>query len=243
MRKAKEGTQALITLRDMILTGKLPAGERLVELVLVERLRISRTPIRAALARLAEEGLLENSGGGYSVRRFTAKEIRDAIHVRAMMEGLAARTAAERGASPPTLARAHKCVADMEPVLKSRRLTQANIEAYIAINEAFHANLVDMADSFVIRRAVEQACALPFASPNAFVIARRKLGDIMRVLFLSQEQHRALLNAIENREGARAEALAREHAMLAMDALRFVLDASLDVRKVPALRLMVAGGR
>ena len=240
MRRTKEGTKARISLRDVILSGKLPAGERLVELALVERLRISRTPIRAALARLAEEGLLEKTGGGYSVRRFTEQEIRDSIHLRGTLEGLAARMAAERGARPDALARARKCIVELEPILKSKHVSQSHIAGYLSINEAFHAAIVDMADSFVIRRALEHVCALPFASPNAFVMARRELGDIWKVMFMAQQHHRAILEAIEKSEGARAESVAREHAQLALDALRLVIDASAEAKRIPGFKLLLA---
>jgi GntR family transcriptional regulator of vanillate catabolism len=241
MRKAKQGTKALFTLRDMIITGKLAAGARLVEAGLVERLRISRTPIRAALARLAEEGLLEKTGGGYSVRGFTEQEVRDSIHLRGTLEGLAARTAAERDPPAAALAKARSCIAELDPILKSRTLSQADIERYIAINETFHATLVDMADSFVIRRAIEQACALPFAAPTAFFMGHRDIGDVWRMVFISQEHHRAMLDAIEKSEGARAEAIAREHAELALDAMRLVLEVGFGARRLPGLKLLVGG--
>src|SRR5947207_2258604 len=67
------------------------------ELPLVARLGMSRTPIRLALERLAHIGLLEAAAtGGFTVREFTLAEVRDAIEVRGVLEGTAARLAAER---------------------------------------------------------------------------------------------------------------------------------------------------
>ena len=69
--------------RDLLLSGGFPPGTRMSELPLVERLGVSRTPLRLALATLQHEGLLENlKGGGYAVREFTMDEIRDAIELR-----------------------------------------------------------------------------------------------------------------------------------------------------------------
>jgi DNA-binding GntR family transcriptional regulator len=96
-----EGSQAVkaqLRLRELILSGDLEAGERIAELAIVERLGMSRTPIRAALMRLEQEGLLEKfPGGGYKVRTFSERDVADAIEMRGTVEGLAARLAAERG--------------------------------------------------------------------------------------------------------------------------------------------------
>src|SRR5215468_7256954 len=89
--------RAFIGLREMLLHGELARGERLSELPLVARLGMSRTPIRLALERLAHIGLLETPAtGGFSVREFTISEVQDAIEVRGVLEGTAARLAAER---------------------------------------------------------------------------------------------------------------------------------------------------
>src|SRR3712207_5908365 len=80
-----ESTQSrvLVQLRDLILKGGFAPGERLAEIPLAERLGASRTPVKLALATLEHEGLIESSpGGGYQMRRFTAREVSDAILVR-----------------------------------------------------------------------------------------------------------------------------------------------------------------
>src|ERR1700683_1461721 len=92
-------TRALLRLRELILSGEFGPGERMSELPLVERLGVSRTPLRLALGALEHEGLLrEVAGGGYVVREFTEADIRDAIELRGVLEGTAARFAVERGA-------------------------------------------------------------------------------------------------------------------------------------------------
>ena len=91
-------TRALLSLREQILSGEFSPGERMSELPLVDRLGVSRTPLRLALAALEHEGLLQRlPGGGYAVREFTQAEIADAIEIRGVLEGTAARFAAERG--------------------------------------------------------------------------------------------------------------------------------------------------
>jgi GntR family transcriptional regulator, vanillate catabolism transcriptional regulator len=94
-------TRALLRLRELILRGEFAPGERMSELRLVETLGVSRTPLRLALAALEHEGLLRSAGSrGYVVREFTQADISDAIELRGVLEGTAARFAAERGASP-----------------------------------------------------------------------------------------------------------------------------------------------
>src|SRR3989442_4158883 len=94
---ASQTGRAFIGIRELVLRGEFARGERISELPLVARLGMSRTPIRLALERLAHIGLLESTAtGGFTVREFTIEEVRDAIEVRGVLEGTAARLAAER---------------------------------------------------------------------------------------------------------------------------------------------------
>src|SRR5215510_366005 len=103
--RAGQTVKAMMRLRQLILDGKLKAGERVPELTLVEHTGVSRTPIRAALNQLAEEGLLQTSvSGGFIVRAFDEDEVFDAIDLRGTLEGAAARRAAERHPSHAELA-------------------------------------------------------------------------------------------------------------------------------------------
>src|SRR5579862_90624 len=89
--------RTLLNLRGMLLRGDFQPGERISELPMVARLGVSRTPIRLALDRLAHEGLLEVApAGGFVVREFTLSDIWDAMELRGVLEGTAARFAAER---------------------------------------------------------------------------------------------------------------------------------------------------
>ena len=86
-----------LKLEEEILSGKLHRGEQLREIALAERLNASRTPVRGALHRLAEEGLVELCANkGATVIGITAEDIEDIYEVRKRLEGLAARLATER---------------------------------------------------------------------------------------------------------------------------------------------------
>lgn len=238
---ASQTARALLRLRELIVGGALPAGERIAELAMVERLAVSRTPIRAALARLQEEGLLEPlPNGGYVVRHFSASDIHDAIELRGTMEGMAARLAAERGVPPDLLAQARDCIARIDELLAAPRLTPASFAAYGEHNARFHALLAGMAGSPLVRRQVERVAALPFASPNGFVMADAQGPRARDRLLLAHDQHRALIDAIERGEGARAEALAREHARNAQRNLADALDNQRALKRVPGASLIRA---
>src|SRR3569832_1410762 len=124
---SSQAVKAQLRLREMILAGELAGGSRIAELTLVDLLGVSRTPIRAALQRLEQEGLLEPlPGGGFAVRTFSEQEAADAIELRGTVEGLAARLAAARGVAPELLGEAGKCLDGIDAVLKRPRLTEGD---------------------------------------------------------------------------------------------------------------------
>ena len=129
--------RALLSLRELILSGALEPGERVSELPLVERLGVSRTPLRAALVRLEQEGLLEAiPTGGFAVRGFDERDLYTAIEVRGTLEGLAARLAAERGLSAQDLAALGGCVAALDALLARSPVTTRNFSDYVRSTSA-----------------------------------------------------------------------------------------------------------
>lgn len=234
--------KTLIRLRELIVSGELAPGERLLEVALVERLEASRTPIRAALIKLSEEGLIEQlPGGGYTVREYNERDIADSIKVRGLIEGMAAQLAAERGVDALAFDDIKRTVACIDRLLDSPDLTSEDIGSYIELNNQFHRQLVVLADSFIIERMLEHVVTLPFASPNAFVIATSEIRRSWKVFFVAQEQHRAIVEAIESHEGTRAEAVAREHAYLSLQTLRSAVKTKVALDTVPGIKLMGNG--
>jgi GntR family transcriptional regulator, vanillate catabolism transcriptional regulator len=219
---ASQAARAFVRIREMLLRGEIERGERMSELPLVARLGMSRTPIRLALERLAHIGLLEATATvGFTVREFTVAEVRDAIELRGVLEGTAARLAAERLVQPAELAEVRHCCELMESL---DRLTVDSFADYMDANEAFHRAVRDLAKSALLRRTLELTNSLPFASPSAMVFPTSVLPSSDATFTVAQEHHRAILEAIRERQGARAESLAREHALLA----RRVLDVALS---------------
>ena len=236
--------RAQLRLRELILDGDLAAGERLTELALVERLGVSRTPVRAALLALQDEGLLEPlPGGGMAVKAFGETEIHDAIEIRGTLEGLAARLAAERGVAPSLLAQAVEVLARIDALLARPSFDEAAFSGYVDENARFHELLAQMADSEMLKRQIARAAAQPFASPSAFVLAPRTGPQARDRLVIAQEQHHAALEAISRREGARAEALMREHARIAHRNLHEALASRHGLAGVRGAALIRRGGR
>jgi GntR family transcriptional regulator of vanillate catabolism len=236
---ASQSVLAQQRLRELILSGELPAGTRILEVPLAERLGVSRTPVRTALVRLEQEGLLEGlPNGGYRVRHFSDHDVRDAIELRGTVEGLAARLAAERGAPAALLATARAQLQAIDEALGAPSFGAAEFAVYAAHNEAFHALLSDLPGSEVIKREVERARSLPFASPSAFLGVQLSRPGAREMLILAQQQHHAVLEAIELREGARAEALMREHARLARRNLERALGDHAGWSLVPGAALL-----
>jgi GntR family transcriptional regulator, vanillate catabolism transcriptional regulator len=213
--------RTVLNLRELLLRGEFRPGERISELPLVARLGVSRTPIRLALDRLSNEGLLEVApSGGFVVREFTRTDIWDAIEVRGVLEGTAARLAAERLTDDSELDVLRDLQNQMHGIQHSTIDTFAH---YIELNEAFHSGLLDLSKSPMLRRALEKVMSLPFAGPSALVFARAKLPQAVEMFTIAGAHHRSLIEAIANRQGARAENLAREHSLLSRRNLETVL--------------------
>ncbi len=234
--------RALLQLRELILSGELAGGSRIAELAIVERLGVSRTPVRAALARLEQEGLLEAlPNGGYVVQTFSERDIADAIELRGTLEGLLARMAAERGAPAEALAAARQCLNHVDTVLAAPALNDEGFSRYVALNSEFHALVWEMADSPTIARQLDKVLSLPFASPSGFVVMQAHSQRARDMLVVAQDQHRQVIDAIEQREGARAEAILREHSRLAQRNLREVLAGGASMHApgaMPAIKLI-----
>jgi GntR family transcriptional regulator, vanillate catabolism transcriptional regulator len=228
MRTAAPSSQAvnaLLKLREFILGGEIKAGERMSELALVQRLGVSRTPIRAALVRLEQEGLLRAlPTGGFVVNAFNERDMHAAIEIRGTLEGLAARLAAERGVSATDLDVLKQCLSGLdELVLDGGGVTVDSFSAYVELNEQFHRIIIELADSAVLTRQIARAVTLPFASASAFVMVQARLPEAQTMFTVAQDHHRCIVRAIEAREGQRAEMLMREHARLARRNLELAL--------------------
>lgn len=218
---ASQSARAFVGIQTMLLHGHFAAGDRVSVGRLSDMFCMSRTPIHTALERLAHLGLLEfRPNGGAFVRAFTIDEVRDAISLRGVLEGTAARLAAERRIDNS------KKLQDLRRACERAEHAETSVDSpndYMSCNDAFHAAILALADSEILQRQLEHATALPFASPSAMVIPTSLMNGAENTLAIAREQHKTIVDAIERREGSRAEHAAREHAQLARDVFEAAL--------------------
>src|SRR6187401_1097147 len=139
-RSVSQTVRAQLALRDMILSGSLRSGERISELQAVEITGVSRTPVRLALVRLEDEGLLQAiPSGGFMVKAFSERDILDSIELRGTLEGLAARFAAERGVSSRDLEPLKECLNEIDRLIGEKPISVEAFSSYVALNARFHA--------------------------------------------------------------------------------------------------------
>lgn len=215
-RSSSQTARATLELREMLVQGRLRPGEKIREVPLSQELKISRIPLHLALERLANEGFLEPlPKRGFRVQKFSVEDIYDSIDLRGLLEGAAARMAAERLKDPRALQSLRDLSQEIMSLVRRPKMTIDVFTRYIDLNARFHAELLDLAGSRMLRRAIERACCLPFASPSAFLNRQYISTDLRELFLISADQHCAIVEAIHDREGMRAEILAREHARVA----------------------------
>jgi len=204
--------RATVSIREMILRGQLKPGQRVAETMLAEALSMSRTPIRQALPVLAKEGLLvESDTRGYQVRTFTQNDILDAIDLRGVLEGLAARRIAERGPSRGFLREMRSCLGSGDEIFRKRYLVDTDEAAYGDMNGRFHALILEEAANSILSGALIRNASIPFASAEAIAFDATDLQTMFDALHFAHQQHHAVCEALEARQSMRVEFLMREH--------------------------------
>jgi DNA-binding GntR family transcriptional regulator len=192
-------------LRDAILKGRFAAGTRLRQADLADQLGISRTPVREALGRLQQEGLVQLlPRGGVRVARLELDEAVEIYHLREVLDGLAARLAASR-ATPAALAKLERALGRMATCLE-RRDANRWFGAHVAFHdEMFRAsgNARLQALSAVVRLSIQHFHPLLLTTAH-------RLEDAHR-------EHRAIWEAIAAHDAVGAERLARAHIANARD--------------------------
>ncbi|MEJ8822493.1 GntR family transcriptional regulator [Variovorax humicola] len=234
-------SRVLVQLRDLILKGEFVPGERLAEIPLADKLGASRTPVRLALASLEHEGLIEQSpGGGYQMRRITSREIADAIRVRGLVEGFAARLLAEEGASRQLLRDLHSCLEEGDKTVNKPTMDLDDYAAYVEVNDRFHQLVMQGCGNVALQRIMEMLDRQPFASPSAMLPMQSSMKEEGHEwMRQAQRTHHALVQAIERGQGSRAQALGEEHVEIARMNLEYALERpELAAELLPGLKLV-----
>ncbi len=193
------------TLEDEILSGKLKSGEALTELSLSDRLGVSRTPIRGALQRLADEGIVDMlPNRGAVVVGVTERDLVDIYKIRMRLEGLSAAIAAERMSE-----------ADKKRLADSVELS----EFYMKKDDAEHLKELDTEFHSIIYAATgSRMLSKMLSNMHKSIKSYRKMSlSVGGRHEKSIEEHRDVLNAILEGNSAEADRLMSEHISAALD--------------------------
>jgi GntR family transcriptional regulator of vanillate catabolism len=206
VRAGNRSLSVMEQIRNFILDGSINAGERMNEVRLSKTLDVSRTPVRAALQALAGEGLLDYAPNrGFVVREFPLNVIVDAYEIRASLEGLAARFAAERGLSDSERATIDKSLVAGDELLSRGEFVEGDLVTYRRINGDFHDTLLAAARNRMLSEMIRICHHVPMSSSRNIVAFEHR--DVRR----RHDDHHRIYEAIMAREPWRAEAVMREH--------------------------------
>jgi DNA-binding GntR family transcriptional regulator len=185
-------------LRDAIRDGRLAPGQRLVVADITRMLDVSNGPVREAIRRLTGEGLVEiTPHRGASVREFTTSDVHEIFQLREVIEGLAARLAAEKMPSKDYQVR-------LQSIIDAMAASVTDGAEYIRHNQTFHELIYEMADNARVREQSRQL-TLPLYRLRYHW---RMNPDYAQT---SAAEHEAIAQAIMDGDGRRAERLMRKH--------------------------------
>ena len=197
--------QVTATLEEEILTGKLAGGTSLTEHSLSKRLGVSRTPIRAALHTLAEEGLISIvPNKGAVVVGVSRDDLVDIYNIRMRLEGLASATAAER-ITPEDLAALRESVELAEFYIQKN-----DTERLKTLDTEFHSIIYRASGSRMLNKTLSEL--------HRNITSYRKMSlAVPGRLERSVREHREILEAIEAKNSALADDLTSRHVAAALD--------------------------
>jgi len=193
--------QVIAELREAILTGRLKAGERLVEERIADELGVSRNPVREAIRALASEGLIEVAARrGASVAVMSEQEARETIEVRALLEGHNARLAARRHDT--------RVIKRIEAVLNkgTAAVNAGHFDQLYRLNQEFHSELAAAGQNRVLGDLLQR-----LRGRTAMLFAPMSPSRQSR----SWNEHAGILRAIIDGDERAAATLAAEHVMRA----------------------------
>jgi DNA-binding GntR family transcriptional regulator len=171
-----------VELRNMIVDGRLPAGERINEVHLSQQLGVSRTPLREALARLAQEGALRQVARiGYFVRPLTLKEFEQIYGIRPLLDPEALRLAGLP--SPDRL--------DRLRVINDQIRSERDADRVIDLDDGWHLELIADCPNRVLIDLIQQFSHRTRRYELALKRERRNVD-------LSVEDHERILHALTN---------------------------------------------
>lgn len=204
---ARLADSAYDQLRQQILSGQLPHGERLAEEDIAEELGISRTPVREALRRLAAEGLVDVAPNrGASVARWETTDLQEIFDLRAMLESYATQRATSRS-TPELFETLESICAEMEETFARSKGGRA-LSALADGNRRFHRSIITAADSPRLTSMVDSLTHVP-------VVMQTFTQYSPHALERSLHHHREILDAMRAGDPMWASSVMRAHILAA----------------------------
>jgi DNA-binding GntR family transcriptional regulator len=190
-------------LREEIVSGRLASGAPLVEAAVAAHYGTSRTPVREALRRLEQDGLVERGDRGLRVRTRGPEEILEIYEVRILLEAAAARDAAERGGRLDLMRIGHArdAMAAADP---------ADRDAMVATNRAFHEEIWASSHNGTLVDLLTRLNSHITRYPATTLTSQGRWAEVLR-------EHAGLVRAIEARDGDAAARIAGDHMAKARD--------------------------
>lgn len=208
LEKNTETDESYKRLHQAIVKGQLQPNERLVELDLAQKFEVGRAAVRAAIARLEQEGLVERAPNrGAWVRAISENEAIELYEVRAMLEGLSAHNAAQR-ASTQDIAELREIHAKMQTCFTNEDLLQIS-----DLNARLHAKILTIAQHQTVAQLIQRLRAqhVRFQYRTILVPGRARQ---------SLEEHLAIIDAIAKHDATAAEQAMRSHLSNVITALK-----------------------
>lgn len=197
------GEVAALEIRRAIQEGRLVTGTHLTESDIAEWLGMSRTPVREAMRKLENEGLLLNQPfRGAMVMRLDVDDIRQLFSVRELLESAAAGWCAENATAAEIEA--------MRELVKQEAGNLADPRALMALNRRFHDAVLDAAHNHFLRKAmIGVQASFPLLGDSNLLDGPRARA--------AHAQHRKIIDAIGRRDRTGAEAAARMHVRASLE--------------------------
>ena len=154
---------------------------------------------------------------GYMVREINEQEIRDAIDVRGVLEGLAAQLLAERGVSRGVQAVLRDCLDKGDALFETGMSKEDDLEIFHDFNMRFHETIIIESGNTAIADALAGNDHLPFASTSSLAFDFEQVEAENKRFNLAHMQHHLIVDALCNGQSTRAGSLMTEHAHAAIN--------------------------
>ncbi|WP_344760995.1 GntR family transcriptional regulator [Paeniglutamicibacter sulfureus] len=184
-------------LRAEILHGSHAPGTAFKEVALADRFGVSRTPVREALGRLAQEGLLERGVRGLQVRNIDPEQLMQVYDLRILLEGQAALEAAAT--------RTEMDLIRLEGLVdRDRALPDPDDQTRLRTNIEFHSALWTAAHNPILKDLLDRLSTHQIHAPSSTLSVGARWAD-------SLDEHAEMVRLIRNRDGAEAQEAMRRH--------------------------------